>query len=91
MAAALFAIGLVILAAALAQAGMIEFAPNHAVLPGGVLFVLIILYANLLAFRCSHCGANWGTLAMQGPGNLFAIDRRIRFCPFCGRDIDSAG
>jgi hypothetical protein len=53
--------------------------------PGFVVFVLAMLYVQLL-LRCPSCGARWKHLALQG--GIFSIDGRIVFCPYCGRDID---
>jgi hypothetical protein len=71
----------------LADLDVLGFAPYDAMLPGGILFVLVLIYANLFAFWCPRCGGNWGTLALRGAW-LFTIESRIRYCPFCGSDID---
>lgn len=69
-------------------------AANYALLFGLILFTLAMIYANLFAFICPKCGGNWGILAMQGKRFLTGIryflsmDSRIRYCPFCGIDID---
>jgi hypothetical protein len=87
---------LVLLGAALAaagvllsQQGVLNAEPRFAVLPGGAVFMLTLVYANLFAFRCPRCGGRWEALAMQEGLSLFALDRRITFCPFCGADVDA--
>jgi hypothetical protein len=72
----------------LAQHNFLNVAPYHAALPGGIVFALALLYANLFAFRCPHCSGQWGVLAMQISRGLFSVDSRIRYCPFCGCTID---
>jgi hypothetical protein len=72
----------------LAQLKVLNVEPRFAVLPGGALFTLALLYANLFAFRCPRCGGRWEALAM-GRGSFFALDRSLRYCPFCGADIDA--
>ena len=73
----------------LAQQNVLDVEPRFAMLPGGAVFLLALLYANLFAFRCPRCKGHWAALAMQGSQSFFALDRRIRYCPFCGEDIDT--
>jgi len=75
--------------AIIADFGVVRLAPYHAILPGGLIFVLVMAYANLLAFRCPRCNGNWGMLAMQGNRCFTGIDTRIRYCPFCGYSVDA--
>jgi len=51
---------------------------------------LTIFYAFTVGFPCPKCGVPWASVAMNAMnvGNLFSIDRRIKFCPFCGSDVD---
>ncbi|MHB1426146.1 MAG: hypothetical protein ACYC3I_23530 [Gemmataceae bacterium] len=58
-----------------------------AALPGLAIFIFTLLYANFFAFRCPRCGGNWAVLAVQR--YFFILDRRIRYCPYCGADIDN--
>jgi hypothetical protein len=45
-----------------------------------------MLWGMAFFIRCPNCHVPWGQFAVQsGP---LSIDKRIRFCPFCGRDID---
>ncbi len=67
---------------------------SFAVLPGVAIFTFTMFYAYYFAFQCPQCGVNWSSLAMQPPPAaglrcLLALDNRIRFCPFCGSDIDA--
>jgi len=73
----------------LAQNNILNVAPYLAALPGGLVFVLALQYANLYAFRCPDCSGQWGVLAMQISRGFFSVDSRIRYCPFCGCTIDS--
>lgn len=43
--------------------------------------------AVLFGFRCPRCRGQWGYLAIYA-GGLFAIRRDLRFCPYCGAEID---
>jgi len=52
-----------------------------------VLF-LAILFKLRYGFRCLECGVPWRSSAL-GQGSPFSIDKRIRFCPYCGQDIDA--
>jgi hypothetical protein len=65
-----------------AQLGILNVEPHFAVLPGGAIFLLEMLYANLFAFRCTQCSGNLAALVMQYPWLWF------RFCPFCGLALD---
>jgi hypothetical protein len=58
---------------------------------GAVIMLPIYLIAYTVAFPCPHCGVRWGSLALWSgwSGLSVSIDKRIRFCPFCGVDIDS--
>ena len=58
------------------------------VVPGFALGCLTIVYA-FFSFRCPLCEGPWYGLAMNTGPSLFSIDRRIRYCPFCGADIDT--
>lgn len=44
-----------------------------------------ILY-SYFGIACPKCKKSWGYIAMY-PGP-FSISRRMKFCPFCGEDID---
>ena len=44
--------------------------------------------ANLFAFRCPSCRENLAPL-VEPLGPLFAVDHRIKCCPFCRADLDS--
>ena len=50
-------------------------------------FAITVVYARFFAFRCPRCGNNWGVFASGN--NVGAIDRNIRYCPFCSVDIDA--
>jgi hypothetical protein len=52
----------------------------------GLAFVSVV-YA-FFAISCPRCKTAWGYVAMYS-GGLFSISRKIRFCPYCGVDIDS--
>lgn len=43
-------------------------------------------YGWAFAFRCLVCRVSWGYLAMHS--GAFFIDKKIRYCPFCGTDVD---
>jgi hypothetical protein len=51
-------------------------------------FVVIttILYRRSFTFRCPRCDKDLIQFAMQG--NSAGTDQNIRFCPFCGLDLD---
>jgi hypothetical protein len=61
------------------------------VIVGVVIALPIYLIAYTVAFPCPHCGVRWGSLALWSgwSGLSMSLDKRIRFCPFCGVDIDS--
>jgi hypothetical protein len=52
----------------------------------GLTFVTVI-YA-FFAIPCPRCRSAWGYVAMYS-GGLFSISKKIKFCPYCGVDIDS--
>jgi hypothetical protein len=51
----------------------------------------VILFAWAYAFygiKCPKCKERWGFMAMYG-GGFFSISKKIRFCPFCGCNVDT--
>lgn len=44
------------------------------------------IYANF-GIKCPKCKQVWGYMALYGA--FFSIPKRVRFCPFCGYDIDA--
>jgi hypothetical protein len=87
MAAALFGVGLGAAGAVLAQWNLVSVPPYVAAVPGGAVMTLALLYAQWFAFYCPRCRGRWGDLAMRGC--FFEIDPRIRYCPYCGADVDA--
>lgn len=41
----------------------------------------------MLGFRCPLCRGQWGYIAMYS-GGIFSIRKDLRFCPYCGADLD---
>ncbi len=37
--------------------------------------------------KCPKCRQGWGYMALYG--GFFSIPKRVKFCPFCGYDIDA--
>jgi hypothetical protein len=89
MVVALLGFGIGVAGVILAQLNLLNVEPRFAVLPGGTVFTLALLYANLFAFRCPRCGGRWEALAMHGGRSFLALDRNLKYCPFCGADIDA--
>ena len=56
------------------------------ILPGLAALGVATVYGSAFACRCPKCKVLWQDLAR---GNPLSIDRRIRYCPFCGVDIDT--
>ncbi|MCU0290517.1 MAG: hypothetical protein MUF10_00790 [Thermoanaerobaculaceae bacterium] len=55
-----------------------------------VLTAIVVMYlAVILGFRCPRCRGQWGYLAMYS-GGVFSIRKDLRFCPYCGVEIDQA-
>lgn len=52
----------------------------------GLTFVCVV-YA-FFAVPCPRCKKAWGYIAMYS-GGLFSISKKIKYCPYCGVDIDS--
>jgi hypothetical protein len=57
-------------------------------LTGGITLALGLLY-GWLALRCPVCRGSWYSLALRPGQSLFGIDRRLRYCPYCGTGIDT--
>ena len=51
--------------------------------------LLAMLYGYLVALRCPRCGGPWQSLIVRTWRAAFRVDRRIRYCPFCGADRES--
>jgi len=71
----------------LARLNVLNVEPLWAMLPGVAVFLIALLYAHHFAFPCPRCNGRLEALVMN-MGGLFALDPRIRHCPFCGGDID---
>jgi hypothetical protein len=51
--------------------------------------LFIVLYtAVMFGFRCPACRGQWGWIAMYS-GGPFAIRKQLRWCPYCGVDLDT--
>ncbi len=55
-------------------------------LPAFAVAFVGMVYAQLLGIRCPWCRGNLAPLGMQRGG--LRCDPRVRFCPYCGRDLD---
>ncbi len=55
-------------------------------LAGFALGFLAMVYGSTFAFRCPKCRAWWSYIAMSH--GMFSLDRRIKYCPYCGFDVD---
>jgi hypothetical protein len=52
--------------------------------------ILILLYGQASnAFTCPRCGGSLVILVFQMNSNPLKMYGRIRYCPFCGVDIDA--
>ncbi len=55
---------------------------------------LIAIFYAQFAVKCPSCRSNWGYIALykgfefSNPFKIFSISKKIRYCPFCGIDID---
>lgn len=49
--------------------------------------IVVMSGAVALGFRCPRCRGQWGYLAMYS-GRIFSIRGDLRFCPYCGADLD---
>lgn len=57
-------------------------------IPGALVCVAGVLYM-LFGIRCPQCrGRLWYAVA-HAPNSIFRLSETIRFCPFCGVDLDS--
>jgi len=45
-----------------------------------------LIYASF-GIKCPKCKQGWGYMALYG--GFFSIPKRVKFCPFCGYDIDA--
>jgi len=50
-----------------------------------VFFVSISFY-GYWAMRCPHCKGNLGHFLYYGPP--FSVSKKVKYCPFCGVDVD---
>ena len=46
-----------------------------------------MFYAQYWGIRCPCCRGNLAFLALYGPG--LSLDRRAKFCPYCGAAFDA--
>jgi len=72
-------------------AGSIVLAPKASpvtvAIPGLTLFFGAVIY-TLLAVRCPRCRNRLGQTLTAGSGVPFSRSK-VRFCPFCGLELDS--
>jgi hypothetical protein len=53
------------------------------------LAIMLLAWAHAFyGIKCPKCKERWGFLAMYG-GGFFSVSKKIRFCPFCGHDLDA--
>ena len=52
----------------------------------GVLFTSMI-YA-FFRVPCPRCNNSWGYIALYS-GGPFSLSKKVKFCPYCGVDLDS--
>jgi len=55
-------------------------------LPGFALAFAATMFGYLWGFRCPCCRCSLAPLVFHPPG--FGVDRRVHFCPYCGRGLD---
>ncbi|GAK60596.1 hypothetical protein U27_00493 [Candidatus Vecturithrix granuli] len=54
----------------------------------GVATAIVVMYcAVIFGFRCPKCRGQWGYLAMYS-GKTFSIRKDLKYCPYCGADLD---
>ena len=57
-------------------------------IPGAIVFAAGVLYA-LLGMRCPQCGGRLGWAIAYPTRSFFKMPDTIKFCPFCGVELDS--
>ena len=57
-------------------------------LPGFALFAFGTSYASLRGFKCPRCQGKLSGVLLQR-GSAFRVDKRLRFCPYCGCNLRS--
>jgi hypothetical protein len=57
---------------------------------GFVAFAAGLLALQFFVVRCPSCSGALGRIAASFPGFPFRFSKRIRFCPYCGLDLDTA-
>jgi hypothetical protein len=87
----LFFASIVIIAVdvALSQFGVIIVPPEWLAIAGFVLLGVCASYMQFFALCCPACGNSLSSLSMLSDTNVLRIKSSIRFCPYCGRCIDS--
>ncbi|MFO0796508.1 MAG: hypothetical protein U0804_03465 [Gemmataceae bacterium] len=86
------AVGIVLLVGGLAGlpllvgAGLDGPAVTAVVVPGVAVFVATVIAGQKFLFRCPWCRGNLGVLLTQK--GVWRTDPKVRFCPYCGTDLD---
>jgi hypothetical protein len=65
----------------------LELSPFWPFIGFAVFLVSIMLY-GFWGMRCPRCKGNLGYVAMYY-GPPFSVSKKIKYCPFCGIDIDT--
>jgi hypothetical protein len=55
----------------------------------GLVVACVALFYGIYRITCPRCNGSWGYIALYS-GGPFSISKKIKFCPFCGADVDSA-
>ena len=69
------------------------FLLTRRIIPPDTAWLVIALFAaslipTLFFFRCPRCTANLGSLVAHFGPLAFMARKPVRFCPFCGVDVD---
>jgi hypothetical protein len=54
----------------------------------GFAFAFVSMFYSFWGIRCPNCKGNLGIMAMSY-GSPFSVSKKIKYCPFCGIDIDT--
>jgi len=86
---ALAGVGLIVAGVAvplLAGAEVAGMAMAAVVVPGVLVFVVVVVVGQQYLFRCPWCRGNMGPLMSHS--GWWRVSPKVRYCPYCGTDLD---
>jgi phage FluMu protein Com len=67
--------------------GTVHGGPPHPIAIVGFFIAFAAMMSAYIILKCPKCKAHMGLFLVQS-GNPFGVQKKMKFCPYCGTDID---